>query len=451
MLHRHFFVIRLTLILALSLMMMVPAVLAENNHSPLPPTASYDATVATEWFSLQLHLTQTTPGFSPPIASRAFAYSGVALYEAVVAGMPDYQSLAGQLNGLKPLPQPVNGLDYHWAIVANSALANIMRFLFATTSAENHAAIDLLEVTLLATYGLDVDADVMQRSITQGRVIADAIAVWSVSDGGHAGYRTNFDPAYQPPTGDGLWVSTPRLDGGEPQPALQPHWGEVRPFVLTSGAECAPPAPPTYSEDADSAFYLEALEVFEVVENLTPEQEAIALFWADDPGRTPTPPGHSISILTQVLQAEGSMLDVAAEAYARVGIVVADAFIACWYVKYEYNLLRPITYIRELMKDDWMSPVNTPPFPEFPSGHSTQSGATAEVLTYLFGDNYAFTDHTHDSRGMEPRSFGSFYEAADEAAISRLYGGIHYRAAIDYGIEQGRCIGQRIIALQFKR
>jgi membrane-associated phospholipid phosphatase len=151
-----------------------------------------------------------------------------------------------------------------------------------------------------------------------------------------------------------------------------------------------------------------------------------------------------------VLRREGASLALAAETYAKVGCAVADAFIACWHQKYVYNLLRPVTYIRAVVDPSWASLLATPPFPEYPSGHSVQSGAAFQVLTDLFGAAYAFTDHSHDARGLAPRSFGSFFEAAEEAAISRLYGGIHFRAAIENGVEQGKCIGQAVSALPIR-
>ena len=157
----------------------------------------------------------------------------------------------------------------------------------------------------------------------------------------------------------------------------------------------------------------------------------------------------TISILTQTMRARGSSLDQAAEAYAKVGIAVADAFICCWYIKYRVNLLRPVTYIRAHIDPAWSSLLVTPPFPDFTSGHSVQSGAAAQVMTHLFGQ-VAFTDHTHDDRGLTPRSFDSFDDAAAEAAVSRLYGGIHYRPAIDLGLLQGRCIGAHVSTLQLR-
>jgi hypothetical protein len=191
------------------------------------------------------------------------------------------------------------------------------------------------------------------------------------------------------------------------------------------------------------------------VKNLTPEQKEIALFWADDPGKTSTPPGHSISIASQVLREKNASLALAAETYARVGMAVADAFIGCWNTKYQYDLIRPISYIQNVIDPTWNNPsitdpVTTPPFPEYTSGHSVQSGAAASVLTALFGDSYKFTDNTHVQRGLPARTFYSFFQAADEAALSRLYGGIHFMPAIELGLMQGKCIGEKINSLMWE-
>jgi hypothetical protein len=225
----------------------------------------------------------------------------------------------------------------------------------------------------------------------------------------------------------------------------------MRPFVLPSGRTCDPGPPPAFSSDTSSPFFQEAKEVYDVVNDVTPEQLAIAAFWSDDPGTTGTPPGHSMMIAAQIIEQMDLPLDIAAETFARVGIAVADAFIACWWTKFEYNLLRPITYVHDVLMDpDWTTPLVTPPFPEYSSGHSAQSGAAAQVLTDMFGD-LAFTDHTHEGRGLPARSFDSFFEAAEEAATSRLYGGIHFRSAIERGVNQGQCVGGAISALRFHR
>lgn len=417
--------------------------------TPSSSTGSYPADVAMEWFQLQLQLVRQTPGFSPPVASRAFGYSGVTLYESIVYGMPGYQSLAGQLNALTALAQPSQGLEYHWPTAANSALSTITRLLFPTASEENQAQIDALYAQFVGRYREALDTDIFDRSETYGKAVAMAIFKWSETDGGHEGYMSSFPSDYVAPVAAGLWTPTPRVEG-DPQPALLPYWGENRTFMPESGDECMPEAPPAYSEDVGSAFYAEAKEVYETGQSLTAEQTEIALFWSDDPGKTATPPGHTVAILTQILRQEESSLAFAAEAYAKLGIAVADSFIGCWKAKYEYNLVRPVTYIQHSIEETWMPILNTPPFPEYPSGHSVQIGAAGIVLTRLFGDTYTFTDHSHDDLGIAARSFDSFSVMAEEAALSRLYGGIHFRSAIELGLDQGRCIGEKVDALSFR-
>ncbi len=411
-----------------------------------PPAGTFNSEVPLAWFKLQLKLVKESPGFSPPVGSRAFGYIGVTLYEAVVPGIETHQSLAGQLNGLTNLPQLESGCEYHWPTVANSALASIVKRLFANAMGANKAAIDKLQAEFAGTFKPSLKAEVFNRSAAHGRAVADAIFIWSLNDGGHEGYLKNFPETYTPPDGPGLWVSTPPEISG----ALQPYWGSNRPFVLSSGSDCHPGPPPVYSEQSDSPFYYEALQVYNSVKNLSPDQRVIAEFWADDPVETSTPPGHSISILNQILEQKEATLDVAAEAYAKVGIAVTDAFIACWKVKFQYNLQRPITYITNFIDPTWTSPIATPSFPEYTSGHSVQSGAAAQVLTEMFG-SIVFTDNTHNSSKFAPRTFSSFLEAADEAAISRLYGGVHYRSAIEKGVVQGKCIGQKVSALKFRK
>jgi len=405
-----------------------------------PGASAYDAEVPTAWFDLALGLVRTTPGFSPPVAARAFGYTGVAFYEAVAPGISKRRSFAGVLTGLTRAPGPADGA-YHWPTVANSALATILRLLFPTTPSGNIAAIDELERRFAAEAQAALPFGIYKRSVARGVEVARHVFDWSTTDGGHEAFRNNF-PAYTPPSGPGLWVPTPP----GLLPALQPYWGANRPFVLGSGESCSPGPPPSFSESVGSAFYVEARECYRVTSDLTPEQKAIARFWSDDPGQTATPPGHSLSILNQVARELNLTLDRAAEAYAKVGVAVADSFVACWRTKYQYNLLRPVTYIRSVIDASWTSLLVTPPFPEYTSGHSVQTAAGAQVLTSLFG-HLAFTDHTHDTRGLPPRAFSSFGAAAEEAAISRLYGGIHFRAAIERGLEQGACIGERVAAL----
>lgn len=417
-----------------------------------PEAASFDSAVPRAWFDLALTLTRTTPGFTPPVASRAFGYEGLALYEALVPGMPEHRSLAGVLTGFAVMPDPDPDASYHWPSVANAALAEMMRRMYPATWDTNLVAIADLEATFAADFADDVDAPAVAASVAWGRAVAGAVHDYSRTDGGHEGWTRNFPSSYVPPAGPGLWVPT-----GPQLVPMQPTWGDNRCFTMPAanpniGAEPGPP--PAYSEDPASPFRAGAEEVRLAVSSITAAQRAIAEFWADDPGVTATPAGHSISILNRTLADEGSSLAFAAEAYAKLGMAVSDAFVCCWHSKYRYNLVRPITYIRDVIGDaGWNSIVSTPPFPEYTSGHSVQSGAMAAVMTSLFGPDYVFTDRTHDTR-MPPlpaRLFPSFDAAAEEAAISRLYGGIHYRAAIERGLVQGKAVGAAVTGLPFRR
>lgn len=426
----------------------VPAPHAEAQDAEQPPVAAYDSGIATAWFDLLLELTRQAPGFTPPVASRAFGYAGVTLYEALVPGMTGYRSLAGQLKGLERPPQAPDQ-DYHWPLVANSALASISRRLFAGAGGSARTAIDALELNIYNRYETAATPAIRRRSVERGRRVAAAIFEWSKHDGGHEGYMFNFPVRYQPPAGASLWRPTPP----KYQRALQPYWGANRPFALPSGDACLPSPPPAYSSDPGSALYAEAREVYDTVRSLTPEQRETALYWADDPTLTATPAGHSLAIATQLLREEDASLARAAEVYARLGIGLADAFVANWNAKFHYNRIRPITYIQDVIDPTWNAtsvtdPVYTPPFPEYPSGHSTESGAAAVILGDLFGADREFTDRTQARLGFAPRTYPSFWAAAEEAAVSRLYGGIHFRSGNEQGLVQGRCVGEQVLELE---
>lgn len=406
------------------------------------------AAVAVAWFEL-LYERVKAERLSPPVAARTYGIVGVALYEAVVPGMPGNRSLAGQLNDLAHMPPQRHGLRHDWPLVANSALATTLRQLLAGGSAETRSAIDALEQRFfdeLQTHlrAADLHRDATReivRSIGRGREVGAAVLRWADSDG----YRDLHDCPYARPAGPGLWEPTAPAFAANP---LEPCWGRLRPMAVATDAVCAPPGPPEYSEQPGSLFMTQAQEVYDAVLARTPEQETVARYWADEPGRTGTPPGHWMAITGQILKSDGLSLAAAAEAYARVGIAVNDSFIACWRTKYMVNLVRPVSVIRKLIDAAWLPVINTPPFPEYVSGHSTQSAAASVLLTDMFGTK-AFTDTTHADHGsvpaLEPRRFNSFFEAAGEAAISRLYGGIHFRAAVAHGVDQGLCIGRQIL------
>jgi hypothetical protein len=419
----------------------------DSNDTTTNSTAKHSHDVATAWMDLELKLVKTTPGFSPPVAARALGYTGLTLYETVVPGMPQNKSAAEAYNYSYTIDVPGNVEDYNWAIAANAAMKHIVHELFANTTAANKTTIDSLYQAMLNQLKVSVEPDIVSQSETFGTDVATAVFDWSKTDNGHEGYNTNYPTGFTVPTGAGAWVPTPPAFQAIP---LQPYWGSNRPFVPKNvTGTCLPPVAIPYSEDTGSVCYKQAYEVYTVKQNLTNEQKDIALFWADG-GGTISPPGHCMNIGTQIMRSDAVNLAKAAEVYMRLGMALNDAFIACWKGKYMYNVMRPVTYIKKNIDSSWTSLIGTPPFPEYGSGHSTGSGAAAEVLTASFG-NRSFTDHTHDAAGMTPRSFSSFHQAAEEAAVSRLYGGIHYRNSNDKALTCGKEIGYNITAVPLSK
>lgn len=412
----------------------------DEESGPRNDLAKYDSEVVTAWFNLFTTITKTE-SLTPAVASRAFAYEGVALYEAVVPALETHQSLVGQLKGLESVPQPISGAGYHWPSVANAALAAVARHLYEGASATSLESIDDLEASFEAEFAPVAGASIYERSVAHGEAVGEAIFDWAFGDG----YSQYNNCLYTPPQGSGLWSPTPPNNA----PAQQPCWGQLRNFVLTIPSTCAPIPPPPFDDiNEASPFYIEMQEVFDTTSALTAAQVDMARFWADGAG-TITPPGHWISILNQLTDSNEWTLDITCEAYARLGVAVGESFISCWRAKFFYNFIRPITCIRNSIDPAWTPLIVTPPFPEYPSGHSVQSGAAAQVLTDMFG-HIPFDDHTYDG-SHSTRSFTSFFDAADEAALSRLHGGIHFRSAIEQGLLQGICIGEKVSALHFER
>ncbi|GAB2604874.1 hypothetical protein GCM10027190_60470 [Spirosoma areae] len=413
----------------------------------------YTNDVAAKWAALQLKVTKTTPGFTPPVAARAYGYAGVTLYEAVVPGSTTRKSLVGQLQGLTSLPQVETGKTYNWALSANAAQAAMIRSLYPTTNAANKVTIDSLETALQSEFK-ETDETVNQRSVDFGKSIANTLFEWSKTDGGDAGYTRNFPASYIVPTGAGLWQPT---ENGQKIP-MQPYWGKVRTFVKAND-NLPMPKPLSYSTDVKSAFFGQYFDVYNKSHNLTQTEKEIAVWWADNPGDTFTPPGHSYSIARIAVLSDKANLAKAAETFARTGISVADAFILCWRCKFVYNNLRPYTYVRLAIDPKWIPFWPAPPFPGYPSGHATQSSASATVLTALYGDNFAFTDNSHIGRSKDvsrnvdfkARTFKSFSDAAQESADSRFYGNIHTRQDNETGLAEGKKIGANINALTWQK
>lgn len=397
----------------------------------------YGADVANHYLGFTLKLTKEGTGFTPPVASRAWGYTGLALYEAIVPGIPSMTSTVGAIPELSSLTTPDANANYHWPTVANNALAAIIDSLWANASQVNKDSLHDIRDHYNTLYEGQIPSEDYVDSKAFGEVIADEIFQFSKTDGGHMSYASNFPVSYVPPVGPGLWTPFGA------QTALQPYWGTHRPFVTDDTVSVIPGPPPAFSTDPQSLFYVYAYQVYQQSIDNTPEQVTIAQYWADG-GATITPPGHSIAMLRNILIVEGSNLETATLGYAKLSLALSDAFLACWKAKYLYNCLRPVTYIQSHIDAGWTPLIGTPPFPEYSSGHSSQSGAMSEVMESLFGTAYAFTDSAHGANYGGPRSFNNFDEAAEEAAVSRLYGGIHFDFGNATGLEMGRMVGENV-------
>ena len=401
------------------------------------------------WYGLVLELVRHTPTYSPPIASRSFAYLGVTGFEALASGSSDMISFSGQLNDLTALPQRETDEVYDDAVVLHVALGLAVQNYFSNTGPTGQRAIK----AALKKFGTEANAgvapDVQRRSEAYAAVLVEAILKWSNADGATTIENMGFPLTYKLGEGKAHWLPTSQIR--QQQVPLLPAWGSQRSFAMANGKACPLPPPPAYSEDPASDFFKEALEVVAIKKDMTPEQQNIARFWSDDPMLSSTPPGHWLSIALQIFVRDRIDLKKQIDVLARLGIAEADAFIGCWQVKYQYDLLRPVTYIKRVIDPKWESLLITPPFPEYPSGHSTQSAAAAVVLTQIFGENFSFEDATHVKDGFSPRRYANFWAAAEEAAISRLYGGIHFRSGVMQGLEQGRCIGNFTANLKTRR
>ena len=411
-------------------------------------TGDFDAAVPLAYYQLSLTFSRRTGGITPPVQARTFGYMGLALYEAVVAGMPDHRSIASQLNGIGPLPDP-EGIPYNWPLAANAALAEVMRGLWGdqtNRASDNIADLNALEAAFASQYAVGVPPGIAKLSTDFGRSIGAAVFATSRDDGGDRSYLTNFPTSYTPPVGPGFWVPT-----APGQVAMQPFWGAtVGTFALSNSRECDPGPPPTYSDQPGSPFYNEANQVYQFSQAPAPEHVTIAQYWADGPGSIGGP-GHSMSIVGDIVTQQHANLAKAAEAYARAGIADADAVTGVWSAKYRYNLIRPVTYIRRVIDPSWSPLLPTPPFPEYVSAHSGQSSAVMATLEELFGQNVAFVDHAHDADGFAPRSFNHIFAAAEEAGMSRLYAGIHFQSGNLHGRALGRCVAAKVNSLSWLR
>jgi len=383
--------------------------------------------------------------FSPPVASRIYAYISVAGYEAALHQDPKFVSLAGQLRDLTPFPQPAEGQEYCYSLAAVEAILKVGRVLIFSED-----KLDEFYGGMMQEFkDTGMPDDIYDRSIAFGDEVAKHVIEWSSTDN----YKQSRSfPKYSILDDPSTWKPTPPAY----MDAIEPSWNKIRCFVIDSADQFKPPGPTKFSIDKNSQFYKEAMQVHDVGINLTPEQKQIASFWDCNPfvmnvkghvmfaTKKISPGGHWMNITHVVCAMQKINFAESAEAYAHVSISLMDGFISCWDEKYRSKLIRPETYINQYINENWVPLLQTPPFPEYTSGHSVISSAAAIALTDLFGEHFAFTDSTEIEFGLTARSFGSFIEASQEAAVSRMYGGIHYWPACEVGLVEGKAIGTLI-------
>jgi hypothetical protein len=403
-----------------------------------------------ELFSQTVHELNTVVmgnNFPPMVAARNYVYAAIAAYEVMVSGHPDeYQSLAGQVNGLKSisLPPANKAADLELA-----ALLAYMKVGEAVTFPEGSMQVYKDSILKVAR-----DKGLPEETEKASQLLADSVSAsiirWSKKDNY---LQTRGAEKYTVLDIPGRWVPTPPLYAS----AAEPHWMEIRPMVIDSAGIFAAPPPPVFNiTDKKSKYYSEVMAIKNAVDSLTPEQKHIAEFWDDNPfkmnvtghvmygSKKFSPSGHWMSVVGIAAKQAKSDYAGTVYAFAKTSIALFDSFIECWYVKYKYNTVRPETVINKYFDANWRPYLQTPAFPEYTCGHSTISASAAEALTSVFGDNFSYTDSTELEFGIKSRSFKSFREAALENNWARFYGGIHYHNSCIISTEIGSKVGQLV-------
>jgi hypothetical protein len=426
------------------------------------PTPNDNSNIAVKWADMTLYTMRFSSFNSPTYGSRCLAYLGLTMYETMVYSDPAYKSMSGQLNGLTLIgPDPNQAYDF--SIALNAGQQTILKLLFPVPANSHryvHDKIDSLAESIHNRISKGISKAVADRSVAFGEEIALKIFEWSKTDGGHEGFKKNFDPTIPFPRGASYWVPPTRGQTVSLFP-LHPKWGENRCFV-PANSNLPVPAIMPYSNDPASDYYKMYKAVYDKDKTLTQAEMETAAWWGDDPTETFSPPGHSYHITTIAVKKTNASVMKAAEAYARTGMAVADAFIRCWKAKFTYYNERPSSFAHANYDPAYSQFWPEPPFPAYPSGHSIQSAAAAVVQTDVFGNNFAFTDSVHtgyrrydDPRFLSlrypPRHFNSFEEAANECGYSRILGAIHTSQDNETGMAQGRLIGANVNALQWKK
>jgi PAP2 superfamily len=386
--------------------------------------------------------------FAPPVASRIYAYTSLAQYEAIrFMDSAGSASIAEKLNGFGAMPVPEAGKEYNYILAATKAFCTVAYDIriFSKDSLQYY------EKEVLERFRSVLKEEVYQRSIAFGDTVGKTILKRAAKDN----YKQTRGMAkYLGSNADGKWRPTQPdyADGAEP------NWNKMYCFSMDSAAQFRPVPPPPFSSDTNSRFYKMVAEVYNISNSLSEEKKTIARFWDDNPfvvehsghlsfaNKKITPGGHWMGIASIAGKKSGADAVKTARAFALTAIALLDGFISCWDAKYRYEYVRPITVINQWMgKGNWSSFLQTPPFPEYTSGHSTISGSASAVLTQMFGNDFAFYDNSDSAYIGLTRNFNSFSQAAEEASISRLYGGIHYRISLDTGLARGRMIGANLL------
>jgi len=383
--------------------------------------------------------------FSPPVASRVYMYPSIASYAVMQKAYPDkYNVLEGQVKDLTPIPEPNNeNIDFHLASFHAFTVVG-QQLIFS-----EQRITDFQTETYQKLQEAGLPKKMLHASKEYGDQVAQHILKWAKGD---LYDQTRTYPKYTILEEDKFWKPTPPdyMDG------IEPHWNKIRTLVLES-ADQFPPIPPLeFDLTKGSAFQKQLMEVYEKGNGANPDYKEIASFWDCNPyvshhrghamfaTKKITPGGHWIGITAITTRKSKATFDETINAYTNVSIALFDAFISCWDEKWKTLVVRPETLINQYIDEEWVPLLQTPPFPEYTSGHSVISRAAAIVLTKLYGEEFSFNDTTEMEYGLPARDFKSFIHASEEAAISRLYGGIHYMMAIDEGVSQGEKVGEFI-------
>ncbi|MEP7254438.1 MAG: vanadium-dependent haloperoxidase [Ferruginibacter sp.] len=383
--------------------------------------------------------------FTPPVASRIYSYPNIAFYECIRQDDPALPTLSGKLNGLNPISEaPKNSK------IDNFIAACISFSYVAQNLVGSEYKLEDWRKAFVDSLLLHGDPEITKNSLLYGRSVADSILLWTKKDNYS---QSRGLPRFALTNKQGTWLPTP----ADYAPAIEPHWNTIRPYTLQSASQFSPKDKLPYNMKKNSTFYKTMMEVYEIVKNLDTTQKLIAHYWDDNPNVSVnlghlnyfihkiSPGGHWIMIAKQACQEKNESVSRSSLAYTLTSIALFDAFICCWDEKFKSDLIRPVTVINDFIDKNWQPYIQTPPFPEFTSGHAVISNSAATILTGLFGDNYEFTDPVEVPFGNDTRHFKSFYEASKEVSWSRVYGGIHYPETARISIIQGKEIGNHVL------